>query len=303
VNPVVQTPVDRTRSGGVEDVLRVSYDSTSRRFLLSQRTLPLENLERPKLQKRVPSGLTQRRVSLATSRDGIRFTRLRTVLTPGLNDPPDLQLYGLSPFRYEDLYLGYLLCYRTDKPNMDVELACSPDAKAWSRVAPNVRYLRNGPHGSPDCGIIHCAPHPIDVGDRMYIYHLGSNSDHAGGTVDGRPLGTSLCLAVAKRGRLVSVRAGAKTGSVLLGPVRVTGKELLLDADVRKGELAVALRRPDTFEEIPGFGVEDADAASVSAPDHAASWKGSRRLTGLRGRRVLIQVHLLRGDLFSLRFR
>jgi hypothetical protein len=298
VNPVVQTPVDRTQSGGVEDVLRVSYDAAEKRFLLSQRTLPLENLERPMLQAKVPSGLTQRRVSIAFSRDGARFTPMRTVLTPALNDPPDLQFYGLSPFRYEDHYLGYLLCYRTDRPNMDVELAYSPDAERWTRVSPNTRYIANGPKGSYDCGLIHCSPHPTPAGDRHFIYYLGTNSNHARGTVDGKPLRTGLCLATAEPDRLVSVRAGTKTGSVLVGPVRL-GRRLLLNVDAGRGEAMAALRRPDTRETLPGFSADECDKVCADAPGHAVTWRGND-VARLAGRRALVQVTLRDADLFSV---
>jgi len=226
----------------------------------------------------------------AFSEDGLTWQR------------PDLGLVRFEGSKKNNLfYLGYLLCYRTAKPNMDVELAYSADAQAWTRVAPNVRYIRNGPHGSWDCGLIHCAPAPVCAGDKMYVYYLGTNSNHAGGTVDGRPLRTSLCLAVATPGRMVSVRA-KRSGTVLVGPVKVTGGRLLLDADTRKGELAVALRKPDTFDELPGFGAKEADKVSNNASDHPASWKGNSNLSRLRGRSVLIQAHLEQGDLFSLRF-
>ena len=298
-NPVVQTPVDRTRSGGVEDVLRVSYDPRKEQFLLSQRTLPLENLERPLLQKKVPSGLTQRRVSLATSKDGERFTPTRTVLTPELNDPPDTQFYGLSPFRYEDAYLGYLLCYRTGRPGMDVELAYSADGTSWRRVAPNVRYLANGPK-EYDIGLIHCAPHPIHVGDKHYVYYHGTNSDHAGETVTGNPRCSNLSLAIGDADRIVSVRAGAKSGSVLVGPVKVEGNRLAIDANARRGEMRVALRDSDTRHEIRGLGVKQSNVVSSDSKRHIISWNGESDLRCLRSQSVLVQVYLMRGDLFSI---
>ena len=301
-NPVMQTPVDRTRSGGVEDVLRVSYDPVGDQFLMSMRTLPLENLDKPLLQKKVPSGLTQRRVSLATSRDGARFTKMRTVLAPELNDPWDVQFYGMSPFRFEDIFLGHLLCYRTGTPNMDVELASSRDGETWRRVAPNVRYIPNGRKGSCDCGIIHCSSAPVPVGSKLYIYHLGHNSDHRGGTVDGRPRRGTLCLAVADAGRMVSVRAGERGGGVLLGPVTVAGNRLTLDADARRGEVRIALRDPQTYAELPGFAVESCEPLRADARAHAARWRGRKIVASLRGKKVLIHATLTDADLFSVGF-
>jgi len=299
-NPVVQTPVDRTRSGGVSDVLRVSYDPVGRQFLLSQRTLPLENGDAPRTQKRVPGGLTQRRVALATSPDGERFSPLRTVLVPTLNDPADLQFYGLSPFRHGAGFLGYLLGYRPATPNMDVELAFSADAVAWRRVAPNVRYLATGPRHGPDGGLIHCACAPIRRQEKLFLYYMGTNGNHAGGTVDGRPGRSSLNLAVADADRMVSVRAPGRDGRLLVGPVRLGRGGLALNANARGGLLRAALRDAGTFAELPGFGFDAAQPVTADVRHESLAWRPTPRAARLPGRTVYVDLKMESADLFSL---
>jgi len=87
---------------------------------------------------------------------------------------------------------------------------------------------------------------------------------------------------------------------VLLGPIRVSGKRLLLDADARGGEMKVCLRDPQTFHELPGFTLDAADPIGSDSKEHPATWRGRSDLSALRGRRVLVHVHLTKADLYSV---
>ena len=301
VNPVVQTPLDRTRSYGADDVLRVSYDAKGRRFLLSIRTIPFENLEKPFLQKKVPSrdGLWQRRISIATSGDGEHFDALRTVMVPPLNDPFNVQFYGLSPFRFEDFYLGHLMTFRTGTSYIDVELAHSRNGEDWARVLPNFRYIPNGKPPAFDCGLIHTSPYPIRVGEKLYIYYWGTTSNHSGGTIADAPRLNALALAVADPRRMVSILAPIRPGSVLVGPFKA-GRRLMFDADAGKGEMKVALRDPETYEEIRGFDLNRSDVIKSNSHEHLCTWRGKSDTSKLAGRKVLAHVHLTKAEIFSL---
>lgn len=299
-NPVVQTPVDRTHSGGVSDVLRASYDPIAKQVLLSVRTLPFENLADPRRQRTVPGGMSQRRVAVATSADGERFSPLRTAMTPELNDPWDVQFYGLSPFRHGGVLLGHLLCYRTGAPKMDVELAVSRDALSWRRVAPKAPYIPVGSKGRPDCGLIHCANAPVRVGNKLYIYYMGSNSNHAGGSVDGKPQQAALCLAVADADRMVSLRAPRKGGGLLVGPIRMGREGLRLNADAGHGGIAVALRDARTFNELPGFSFTDCSRIATDSRCHRLSWRGRHETPALSGKTVFVHLKMDAADLFSM---
>lgn len=299
-NPVAQTPVDRTHSGGVSDVLRASYDPIGKQVVLSVRTLPFENLEEPRRQKAVPGGMSQRRVAIAISADGERFSPLRTAITPESNDPWDLQLYGMSPFRHGAGFLGHLLCYRTGAPKMDVELAWSRDAVSWQRVAPNVPYIPTGGRGRPDCGLIHCANAPVRVGDKLYVYYMGSNSNHAGGTVDGKAGSAALCLAVAEADRMVSIHTPHKKGSLLIGPVRMGSEGVRLNAEARGG-IVVALRDARTFAELRGHGLAECDRIVGDSREHTVTWRGRAQTVALRGRKVFVQVRMEEAELYSVK--
>jgi len=132
------------------------------------------------------------------------------------------------------------------------------------------------------------------------LFYHGTNSDHAGGTVTGNPRCSNLSLAIGDADRIVSVRAGAKTGSVLVGPVKVAGSHLVINANARRGEMRVLLRDPDTRSELKGWGVKQGDVVSSDSKRHVITWDGRSDLRSLRGRRVLVQVYLMRADLFSI---
>lgn len=301
VNPVVRLPVDRTGRGGVGDVLRVSYDKIRKRFLLSQRALPFENLQEPELQDIVPGGLPHRRVVLTTSQDGHTFKPMKSVLVPDLNDPPDLQFYALSPFRFRGVYLGYLQCFRTNMPGIDVELAYSKNGTTWKRVLKNARFIPTGRPPNCDCGILHPNPYPVQVKDKHYIYYFGSTGNHKDGTVDSSPAVSGLCMASVDPDRMVSINASQEEmGKVLIGPLRVDS-EMCVNADVSKGELKFSLRDPDTFKELAGFEIANSDVIKeVDSTKIRVSWSGGLGVESLRGKKILIQANMSNCDLFSI---
>ena len=91
-------------------------------------------------------------------------------------------------------------------------------------------------------------------------------------------------------------------GGVLVGPVRIAGRRLQLDADAAKGELRVALRDGQTLHEIRGYAADKSNPITSDSTNHIAAWGGKANLGALRGRKVFIHVHLTRAELYSMTF-
>jgi hypothetical protein len=299
-SPVIQTPIDRTQTGGNDDVLRVSWDPAKKRFLLAMRTMPLENLDKPGLQKTVPGGFSQRRISMATSTDGRKWSKLKTVLTPRMIDPPEIQFYALSPFRFEDTYLGWLQIFKPEGGHIDIELAWSPDGMKWERVVPGETYLPNGTPPAHDSGLIHPVTEPILVGDQLYLYYWATNDNHSGFAYGGKKKEASLYLARAEASRQVCLVQGKRPGHFMLKPMKIGKGDLMVDADARKGQVTACVRDADTFHPVKGYTFDDCIPATGNGKGLILRWKKDRALGDLAGKTVVLHVRFEGAKMYSM---
>jgi len=74
----------------------------------------------------------------------------------------------------------------------------------------------------------------------------------------------------------------------------------MFDADAGKGEMKVALRDPETYEEIRGFDLNRSDVIKSNSHEHLCTWRGKSDTSKLAGRKVLAHVHLTKAEIFSL---
>ena len=173
------------------------------------------------------------------------------------NDPDDyrIDVYHMSPFRYESLYLGMPAMYHSmfvDTVQRDggvphvlrdgfhhVELACSRDLKNWTRVGDRKTFI--GPSrvgsGAYDLTQIIGPASAVVRDDELWFYYTGVK--YRATPQDPDPDEGAICLAVMRRDGYVSLDAGEHAGTIQSEPFKLRGTKFFVNVDAVKGELRV----------------------------------------------------------------
>ena len=124
----------------------------------------------------------ERMVARFESDDFIHWKNSGMVLRSTAEEGKATQTYALTPFRYGNVWLGYVMMYHAGKGRaVDCELAWSPDSITWKRVTPGAPLIPRGPKGSYDSECIYAMAGPaIAQGNDLLIYYGGSETPHLG---------------------------------------------------------------------------------------------------------------------------
>ena len=200
-----------------------------------------------------------RTVLRSESDDFLRWTPPVEILRgQGAHD----QIYAMPIAVYGDLFIGLPAVFHKGDPSaadwdtVDTELAISADSAHWRRICPGQPLIPRGagnyPDGEYDCGCVYAAA-PIVQGDQILLYYGGSNGLHNNWREG------SFNLATLPRDRFAGYRPRQSHSEALLtsAPLRVTGAEITLNAEIEAGgSIRVALV-DDNGLALPGYGLDD----------------------------------------------
>jgi hypothetical protein len=196
---------------------------------------------------------------------------------PDDKDDPNTQFYGMTPFTYGDLILGFLHVFHYQGPGpandngpMDVQLVYSRDGRTWHRLEDRRPVIGVGAKGSFDGGMIMGTACGAFVhGDELIAYYTASNTTH-GALVQDKFF--SIGRATWRRDRLVALQAGSEGGmleTVLLEP---QGGHLVINADATGGHVTVEVLGVDG-QVLSGFSGEQCVPITNNCLDHHVRWK------------------------------
>ncbi len=234
------------------------------------------------------------------SDDLVHWSRPRSIF---MARTPKTQVYGHYGFTYQGLYLGLRWVFvpeRSHRHATYVELDCSRDGKAWTRVGAGQPFMAfNDRHDTWDASIMRPIS-ALKVGNEIWIYYFGAPTEVE---VANKNLPIShhtdyaLGLAILKRDRFVSIHGRAKPGKLTTRPLTFEGSHLHLNAQVAKGgRLRAAIVTADN-RPITGFGLDDCLAMTGDHIDLTMTWAGGAKLP--RAVRPRLQFELSNADLFS----
>jgi len=230
----------------------------------------------------------QRIVGRTESPDFLHWTKAVEVL----RGDPSNQTYAMPVLRYEGLYIGFLMIFRTREDRVHCELTWSPDTKRWFRIAPGVPFIPNGKEkGSYDWGCVYACFRPVVLEDEIRIYYGASDGTHYG-----RRKGY-LALATIGRDRFAGYEplGPAATGLIETKPIICSGSKLRITADARGGTVRVAVL--DTF----GRQIGACRPITGDVTDKPVIWDQTD-LSDLRGTAVRLRFELSRAKLYSFSF-
>ena len=187
----------------------------------------------------------------------------------------------------------------------DVRLAVSRDGKHFQRVGGRKPFMPTGPDGTFDSRYVWAMPHPVRMGDELWIYYVGSNRDHDG-IIDEAAGGvhlTGIGRAVLRLDGFVSADADYRGGRITTPLIRFSGRHLELNVETSGGgsvrvELLDEKNRP-----VEGFTKADAVAINGNSVRMPVRWQTGNDLVQLAGRAVRLRFHLQDCKLYAFQFR
>ena len=113
------------------------------------------------------------------SEDLIHWSPGEHILKTSTDDPYQMQIYSLSPFRYEGIWLADLLRMHTVPDVLDPELVWSYDGKNWNRSIHRRSFIPRRPKGSFDSTWLNLATNPPIVNfNQLWFYYSGRAGGH-----------------------------------------------------------------------------------------------------------------------------
>jgi hypothetical protein len=197
------------------------------------------------------------------------------------------QTYALTPFRYGNVWLGYVMMYHVGSGRtVDAELAWSPDSLTWQRVTPGHPILPLGAKGAPDSQCIY-APSgpPIAQGGDLLIYYGGSDVPHTGWKRH-----CLLSLARLPLDRWAGYEPVEKTSPAVLesGLLRVV-KPLTVSADISTSLRVTAL-------DANGAVLAESEPLTATGTDVPVRWRGEPGFS----RPMRFRFELMNAKLFAI---
>jgi hypothetical protein len=282
----------------------VTYDPVGKKFYIVTR--PIE--------RKTPG----RACGLWQSDDGTKFAYIGEIAAADQRDPPGTELYGMIPFRYEGLLLGFLEPFYVPRRKLDTQLMYSFDARQWHRAADRQVFLPWGPPGSWDQAWVTPSHNPpIRVGDKLYVFYQGRRTLHWASQPFGhigsiglaflRPDGfASLEPVEPADANAWKVDVGQKPntdhqyrGTATTTRLLLDGLRLHVNATARPGTVKVAVLDA-AGNEIPGFTAADCQPMRmIDSLDYTVVWRENPSLSRLAGQPVRLRFDLQGAKLHS----
>ena len=165
------------------------------------------------------------------------------VLSPDAADTPGDEIYGMSVFPYEGLYIGLVQVFHNQPEtcHLDIQLAVSRDGERFERVGDRSPFLPVGGVGEWDRFNTAMANSlPVLVNDELRFYFSGRGYRHSPyrGPDPGAKY-SAIGMASVQVDRFVSLSASFDGGSFTSPRVRLAGENLWVNVDSRFGEVTI----------------------------------------------------------------
>lgn len=241
---------------------------------------------------------------------------LPTILICDEQDPPRTDIYNMSAQPYvldPRWYVAFPTFLRrsarTDAPGWkgrhmgpaEVQFAGSDDSIAWHRYD-RAAYAGPGLPSPAKKNMTFMGVGMVVRGDEIWQY--GTEFETVHGDVEARTKKAdgSIVRYVQRVDGFVSLDTGNTPGTARTVPVKVTGKQLLLNLDTGAlGEMRVALIGPGG-QPLTGFTAEECVPLEYNGTGVKVSWNGQADLSALAGREVALEFRSNRTKLYSFRF-
>ena len=220
------------------------------------------------------------------------------------HDDPDVQIYGMQPFRWGPGFLAFVEIYHENIQRLDTQLAYSEDGLTWRRTDDRQPVIPRGGEGAWDSHwTVPTFNPPIPWGDRVLVLYTGAGTKHGSGARHRRGIG----LASIRCDGWVSLEAGRTEGRLVTMALPL-GKPMVLDvnANVYSGYLDVDVLSAVPGKEhqaLPGYESEKSRIEQTDSVCHRVTWGERTVVEPIEGGRCHLRMKLFAGSLFSYRWK
>jgi len=244
-----------------------------------------------------------RTVSRTESNDFVNWSPMETMLVPDLDDSWDLQFYGMTAFKYRDMYLGQLELLWSTPDICNIELVHSRDTIHWNRT--REVFLEAGPEEWDSYWVGPTSSGPIERDGQLYFYYEGRNRSHE--KILPFPK-ASIGLAVLPKDRFCALEAGSVEGIV-------TTESFTCDGDVTMNVNAHSGGITDHYayggyvraevldaegQPIPGFTYDESERGHGNNAAWEPTWTGGASLESLKGQTISLRIYLVNARLYAI---
>ena len=258
-----------------------------------------------------------RRVAQVTTRDLKNFSPVTIVLQPDAEDPVCREFYGLDPMLHEDIFVGILQIYDTEPTENtrakmqganENQIVYSYNGKNWYRAFRQAFLLRTEP-GTPFGGSVYMGAPVRTPENRLLFCVMGSWGEHGSG--GDLPEGYNPFHTYLYDMRLDGfsyLKTRARYGMIQTKTVKSHGGELSVNVcTTPTGYVKVVVLdgtlNSDTFgKPIPNYTLEDAIPITGNELFGKVRWSNRNNLDELKGKSIMLQVHVRDGELYAMRF-
>jgi len=330
----VRLPSSITGSSKVDGRTNIHWDVELGRYVMFTRIVFMAEHQTPK-----GSGLYRlhRAVRRLESDDLIHWDNETLVLTHDdtdlaahavdLPDQPPVDYNFATVFRYPDehgLWFMLVTCYwhwydRTPEgvthnsgynlgPNAnDIRLLVSTDGKTFEWLGDRAPFIRLGPEGRFDSRMLHEMAYPIPMGNELWLYYAGRNSEHGPAPSDildptaSEPK-DAISRAVMRLDGFVSADAEYTGGELTTQSLVFAGDRLLLNVDTSGGGQVKVEILDEAGKPIPGHSLADARPLNGNSVAMPVRWSGGNDVGGLAGRPVRLRFVMNDCKLYAFQF-
>jgi hypothetical protein len=222
--------------------------------------------------------------------------------------PVDVYTNGFMKYPYaQDAYFmmpSYFYHWSLTGPNtLDVRLLTSRDGIEWRSAGGRDPFLRLGQWGGLSSGQIYACPGVARVGDELWSYYAGYNTDHSW-IPD--PLSdvevTGIFRAVSRLDGFISADAPYQGGALVTPPIVFTGKKLELNLDTSAGGVVRVEVQSADGKPLDGYTLADADDLNGNSVRMPVRFNGDSDMGRLAGTPIRLSFQMYDCKLYAFQF-
>jgi hypothetical protein len=189
-------------------------------------------------------------------------------------------------------------------PNtLDIRLLTSRDGIGWQPAGGRKPFLRLGPWGSLSSREVYACPGVVRVGDELWSYYIGKNSNHSD-VLD--PLAdkqrSGIFRAVSRLDGFISADAPYEGATLTTPPIVFTGKKLELNLDTSAGGVVRLQIQSADGKPLDGYTLADADDLNGNSVRMPVRFNGSSDLSKIAGTPIRLSLGMYDCKLYAFQF-
>jgi hypothetical protein len=241
--------------------------------------------------------------NLWKSKNFVKWDDCGVVLRYDDQDDPDVEIYGMQPFRWGRGFLAFVEIYHKNIERLDSQLAYSDDGIRWHRMNNRAPVLPRGGEGAWDSHwAVPTFNPPIPWGDRLLVPYTGASTKHGSKERHRRGIG----LASLRPDGWVSLEAG-RTEGLLVTTALPLEKPMCLEvnANVYSGYLTaeVISAGPErAHQPLAGYEAEKSRINQIDSVRQRITWGERKVVEPVDSGRCHLRLRLYQGSLFSYRW-